>query len=81
MNFFFQYPWFFLFICSLFRKRFNYSAHARGLATNEWDEEEDDDEYYDEENETDDMDYEEAPKKPPRSYKDQVRYSLKYHLH
>lgn len=52
-----------------FRKRYDYASHARGLATNEWNEEEED-EY--EDDLSDGMDYEEVYVKPPRSYKNQV---------
>lgn len=54
-------------------KRYDYASHARGLATNEWNDDGDDEE--EEEKELEKMDFEEVVVKPSRSYKNQLMLS------
>lgn len=59
------------------KKRFNFVAHARRLATDSWSGGDDDenDNVEAEDQEPDEMEWEARPRKPPRAYKDQLMLS------
>lgn len=56
-------------------KRYDYASHARGLATNEWNEDEEEEQEEGGGEGSEEMDYEEPYVKPSRSYRNQLMLS------